>query len=925
MARPARPARTHPSRRPDALQVLLLLPLLLLNAPTCFAQGGTQELHALLKGQALLPCDITPEEPGDSVFLVVWYKDDLTPIYSYDVRGKHSGSPSHWKNLDVVQQRAYFRTETEPASLALSGVEERDAGHYRCRVDFKASPTRNTKVRLVVVVPPSKPTVVDSSGHRVEGSTRPYEEGQSLELTCLVHGGRPAPTLSWWRGSQLLESTDTTAELAPFGASGPRSRKLHIASLSRRHLHEALHCQASNNNQSRPLSTSVSVDMRLRPLNTSILPTDGAPLSAHKPTHLVCQSVGSRPPAKITWLKDGKRLDNANQVETHDGNVSTSTLTFVPLQRDNNKTLKCRAENAHVHNATQEDEMKLNVFFPPTLRLELGKGINPNDIEEGDNVYFECHVNSNPPAYKVVWKHNGVPIQGNTRAGVILITQNLAYQRIARTQAGNYSCVASNVEGDGTSNIVALNVMYKPVCVEGQKRVYGVARQERAEILCQVAAYPPAESFRWSFNNTAETTEVSHTRYSIAPTHVPGRGGSTHSGSTLSYTPASDMDYGTVMCWASNRAGSQAEPCVFHVIAAGKPDTPFNCTLLNQTSSALGVECVAGFDGGQPQRFELEVYEGVDGRRLLANVSADAPSFTVTGLSPGLVLRMLVFGTNSKGRSDPGKLEGFTLKSAEKQTEENLLSLLGPPELTLTPVLGGVLGVAAVAVLGALLVALVVKLRGGCSRPLGLALGGGGHGGHGHGAHRQLAAARPAQLPLKDKAALPLRDDNDDLPPYSDKDDRNPDLIPCNKDSDYQLGTPGQKTMTPDNGVLAVHATLRNGDVFSKQDNREAERERYIGRQDDEVTYAELVLAGRAAHGGDANGGGTLRRGVATMGREPTIYAQIDHSRKGLAGTPPSLGTPLSPSCSVVGVAPPLREIVTVRTPLMASQQESCV
>lgn len=48
----------------------------------------------------------------------------------------------------------------------------------------------------------------------------------------------------------------------------------------------------------------------------------------------------------------------------------------------------------------------LLVAVPPTLRLELGKGLNPNDIEEGDNVYFECHVNSNPPAYKVVWKHN---------------------------------------------------------------------------------------------------------------------------------------------------------------------------------------------------------------------------------------------------------------------------------------------------------------------------------------------------------------------------------------------------------------------------------------------------------------------------------------------------------------------------------------
>lgn len=30
------------------------------------------------------------------------------------------------------------------------------------------------------------------------------------------------------------------------------------------------------------------------------------------------------------------------------------------------------------------------------------------------------------------------------------------------------------------------------------------------------------------------------------------------------------MDYGTVMCSASNTAGAQLEPCVFHIIAAGK-------------------------------------------------------------------------------------------------------------------------------------------------------------------------------------------------------------------------------------------------------------------------------------------------------------------------------------------------------------------
>jgi len=40
------------------------------------------------------------------------------------------------------------------------------------------------------------------------------------------------------------------------------------------------------------------------------------------------------------------------------------------------------------------------------LQLDLGSNLNPEDIEEGDDVYFECKVHANPAAYKVVWKHN---------------------------------------------------------------------------------------------------------------------------------------------------------------------------------------------------------------------------------------------------------------------------------------------------------------------------------------------------------------------------------------------------------------------------------------------------------------------------------------------------------------------------------------
>ena len=30
------------------------------------------------------------------------------------------------------------------------------------------------------------------------------------------------------------------------------------------------------------------------------------------------------------------------------------------------------------------------------------------------------------------------------------------------------------------------------------------------------------------------------------------------------------MDYGNVLCWATNPVGRQSEPCVYHIIPAGK-------------------------------------------------------------------------------------------------------------------------------------------------------------------------------------------------------------------------------------------------------------------------------------------------------------------------------------------------------------------
>jgi sucrose-6-phosphate hydrolase SacC (GH32 family) len=36
----------------------------------------------------------------------------------------------------------------------------------------------------------------------------------------------------------------------------------------------------------------------------------------------------------------------------------------------------------------------------------LGSTLNPDDIKEGDDVYFECHVKANPVWRKLSWLHN---------------------------------------------------------------------------------------------------------------------------------------------------------------------------------------------------------------------------------------------------------------------------------------------------------------------------------------------------------------------------------------------------------------------------------------------------------------------------------------------------------------------------------------
>ena len=122
------------------------------------------------------------------------------------------------------------------------------------------------------------------------------------------------------------------------------------------------------------------------------------------------------------------------------------------------------------------------------------------------------------------------------------------------------------------------------------------------------------------------------------------------------------MDYGTLMCWATNSIGRMERPCVFHVIPAGKPDPVHNCTVRNQTYSTLHVTCGSGFDGGLQQGFIMAVKDAQTHFVVANTTNTRRAAFTVTGLRPGTGYIVSVHSFNPKGRSEEMVIHAFTAR-----------------------------------------------------------------------------------------------------------------------------------------------------------------------------------------------------------------------------------------------------------------------
>ena len=60
-------------------------------------------------------------------------------------------SGEHWANKDQLGDRARMRVRPGQQGLYLTRLVTEDSGLYRCRVDYKHSPSRNLRVKLDII------------------------------------------------------------------------------------------------------------------------------------------------------------------------------------------------------------------------------------------------------------------------------------------------------------------------------------------------------------------------------------------------------------------------------------------------------------------------------------------------------------------------------------------------------------------------------------------------------------------------------------------------------------------------------------------------------------------------------------------------------------------------------------------------------
>ncbi|KAJ1172187.1 hypothetical protein NDU88_004037, partial [Pleurodeles waltl] len=431
-----------------------------------------------------------------------------------------------YKNGRVITESANVEVLAEGQMLQIKAAEVSDTGQYVCKATNIAGQD-DKNFHLNVYVPPSidGPEEVQVS----ETISNP------VTFACDA-AGIPPPTLTWLKNSHPIDNSNSLEIHILSGGN-----KLQIAR-SQRADSGIYTCIASNIEGKATKRYILSIQVPPSIMGSDMATEKSALLG--EDVQMVCQADGSPSPT-IHWLKDGKAIstDDSERIRiTPDG----STLNILSALLSDVGKYSCVATNP----AGEEDRFfNLNVYVPPAILNNKNEPLELTAILD-TSINVECVAAGSPPP-QINWLKNGLPLPISSQTRLLSAGQVLRIVRAQVSDAGTYTCLASNRAG--VDNKLFNIQVYVPPSMDsaGGMEELTVVKGNPASMVCFTDG-TPTPNMSWLKDGHALELGA----------HLTVN----NQGMVLHISSASMDDHGQYTCIASNEAGEVNKHFILKVL-----------------------------------------------------------------------------------------------------------------------------------------------------------------------------------------------------------------------------------------------------------------------------------------------------------------------------------------------------------------------
>ncbi|KAK6637522.1 hypothetical protein RUM44_007944 [Polyplax serrata] len=334
------------------------------------------------------------------------------------------------ENSDISHQL----TDPWNRTLSLLSVNLTHTGKYTCQVRLRTGgyPTVSASANVIVL---EKPSFTSNMKTETLG-----EYGSPITLPCEAVG-IPAPTMTWYRNAELLDTSSGYYSIQEDGSL--LIKKVRIEDMG------MFQCLASNEAGEDSVYTWLKVKtavpvMENPPVNVTIL--DG------KDAIMSCGAVGA-PTPNVTWYyKDTDAVESSGRIQI----LESGDLLIADTRESDAGKYTCIRTN-------EAGSVQASAYLGILVRTQIIQPPVDTRVLLGHTATLQCKVSGDPSVpYNISWYHNEERIvEGSSTRIFIHSDGTLEIQAVRASDVGEYSCSLRSPGGNETRN-AKLNVIELP-------------------------------------------------------------------------------------------------------------------------------------------------------------------------------------------------------------------------------------------------------------------------------------------------------------------------------------------------------------------------------------------------------------------------------------------------------------------------------